>query len=186
MKSDNLMIKALSSKTVWLFGFVALVLLFFTTYALFAKPCMGRVVDEITGEPIAGVVVVGSWSFRGPGATHCLDAREVVSDNRGEFELPIAVPAYVFGNLRIAIYKVGYQRVECSWKYLEMIGSCYSDKPVIFENGRAVFPLKKVSKVRLMEEGYPPDVCGRRDGKALEEYVKAHEGYRRARGLEPK
>jgi hypothetical protein len=186
MKSDNLVVKALSSKTVWLLGFIALVILFFVAYALFAKPCKGRVVDEITGEPIAGVVVVGAWSFSGPGSTHCLDAREVVSDSNGDFDLPIAVPADVFGTLRVAIYKVGYRAIQCQWEGLNHIGWCFVDKTAQWDGDRAVIPMKRVGKLRLVDEGDPPHIsCGRHDGKPLSAWRSIQNEFRTTLGMTP-
>lgn len=60
-------------------------------YAVMYK---GRVIDGRTGRPITGVVVVGYWSISipnvGGGTTKCLDARETVSDDNGEFRIPVS------------------------------------------------------------------------------------------------
>jgi hypothetical protein len=147
-------------------------------------PYKGRVVEEATGRPISGVVAVATWSTKSiniaGGTTHCVDAAEAVTDESGRFEIA-GRKASLFGTLgtmQIHIYKVGYRRVECMWQYLGDAGSCYADKPVEFDRDRAVFPLRRVSKDRLLEEGSPPHVsCGRKDGKPLTEYIKADDEY---------
>ena len=149
-------------------------------------PYKGRVIDEKSGQPIAGAVAIGIWTTTSPnvggGTTHCKDAREALTDQNGEFEIPD-----VSGGLfRIILYKVGYGRVGCFWKVINQAGSCYANKPVQFDGDRAIFPLKKVAKDKMMWDGRPPSVsCGRKDGKPLIEYIKAHEAYRRARFLKP-
>ncbi len=154
-------------------------------------PYKGRVVEKSTGNPIKGVVVVASWStksfnFAG-GTTRCIDAAEAVTDEKGEFEISGRSAALfgTLGTMRVAIYKVGYQKVTCTWKYIGKASSCY-EEPVEFDDGWAVFPLKRVSKHRLhTEEGNYPSVCGRKDGKPLSALEEARKEYRRALGLKP-
>ena len=54
-------------------------------------PYHGKVVDELTREPIEGVVVLGSWWVYhfglGGGYTTYHDAREAVTDKNGEFTI---------------------------------------------------------------------------------------------------
>ncbi len=155
-------------------------------------PYKGRVVDEITGEPVAGAVAVASWSDVhvnvGGGTSYCIDAAEAVTDGKGEFEiLERRAPLFgTLGTMDIHIYKVGFQRVECMWRYLGEAGTCYAYKPVEFDGDRAVFPLRRVAKNRLhTEEGNYPSVCGRKDGKPLSALDEARKEYRRALGLKP-
>ena len=61
-------------------------------YACSSGPTRGRVIDAGTREPIPGAVVVGEWStislaFSG-GNSECYDARETVTDTKGDFEIP--------------------------------------------------------------------------------------------------
>ena len=51
----------------------------------------GQVIDQDTGKPIAGVIVVGLYvgSVRGSGATSCNRVESAVSDGNGWFELPL-------------------------------------------------------------------------------------------------
>jgi hypothetical protein len=154
-----------------------------------AGPYKGRLIDEKSGAPIQGVVVVGYWTNETPtlggGATNCLDARETVSDVNGEFTVPTSTYGEFFGEMKIAIYKVGYEGVRCLWESLNRAGGCLVNQ-ANWEGDRAIIPMKKVAKNRLMYEGEPPHVsCGRKDGKPLDSYIEAHKGYRRALGLKP-
>ena len=114
----------------------------------------GKVVDE-DGKPIQGVLAVGTWSTvdinLAGGNSRCLDARETLTDEKGEFKIPNRlVPLLGFnGDMSIHIYKVGYKRVECFWKNTNRKGGCYAFKTMERENGRGIFPLKKVKKRRM-------------------------------------
>ena len=87
-----------------------------TVFALLVGGCdlfgeqtqRGRVLDQDTGEPIAGAIVVGrymggiSW-----GGSSCNRAESAVSDAQGWFELPVDKAA---GPVLKEAYKRGYQR----------------------------------------------------------------------------
>ena len=76
-------------------------------------PYRGRVVEARSGKPLAGVLVIGYWTYMsanvGGGTTHCLDAKETLTDENGEFEIPARYAALFrpLGSMNIAIYKVG-------------------------------------------------------------------------------
>ena len=147
-------------------------------------PYKGRVIDEKSGQPIAGAIAIGNWTTTSPnvggGTTHCKDAREALTDENGEFEIPDVSS----GTFSIDIYKIGYRKVGCMWKAFNRAGSCYLNDPVQFDGDRAILPLKKVAKARLGYEGAPPHVsCGRKDGNPLVEYIKVRREFRRAIGL---
>ncbi len=130
-------------------------------------------------------MVVGTWTGKhinvACGTTYCIDAREALTNENGEFEIPDVSR----GTFRISIYKVGYKRVQCIWKYMRDWGACYVE-PVELDGDRAVFPLEKVAEGRLEYEGSPPFItCGPKNGKPLTEYHNARREYRRARGLKP-
>jgi hypothetical protein len=155
----------------------------------FGGSYMGRVVDVQTGRPLPGVVVVGYWTYTmpaiGDSATECLDAREAITDEKGEFGIPAIKGLFygMIGEFNIVVYKVGYQKrqfwVSKDWQ-TTMRDKCS------WEDGRGVIPMKVVAKERLMEEGNPPLIsCGRRDGKPLQKYNNVRKEYRRARGLKP-
>lgn len=151
-------------------------------------PYRGRVVSKESGEPLAGVVVVASWSHMipnvGGGSTRCLDAAEALTDENGEFAINARWAALFrpLGTMHIAIYKVGYKKVQCMWKALAREGSCYAFKPVELDGDRAVFPLEKISKAQLASpKGDPPYIsCGPKNGEPLTEYRNARREFQRA------
>ena len=164
--------------------FGAVIVLLFMLPVRCEGPYRGRVVTQENGKPLSGVVVVGSWTYIipnvGGGTTRCVDADEVLTDENGEFEISgrWIPPLRPRGSMDIHIYKVGYRGVECSWEYLTREGSCYANKPVEFDGGRAVFPFEKMSMDELNWQGSPPSVgCGRKDGKPLTAWRSEREKY---------
>jgi hypothetical protein len=146
-------------------------------------PYKGRVVEEDSGLPVVGAVAIGDWTGVhvnvAGGTTYCIDAREALTDEKGEFEI-LDISR---GTFSISVYKVGYQRVQCPWESLQRWGGCMTE-PAQWDGDRAIILLNKVAKSRMGYEGRPPSGgCGRKDGKPLAEYMKAHEDYRRALGL---
>lgn len=76
---------------------------------LFAeKVHRGRVIDQDTGEPVAGAIVTGRY-FGGVswGGSSCNRAESTVSDAQGWFELPLEAKA---GSLHLEAFKRGYVR----------------------------------------------------------------------------
>jgi len=148
----------------------------------------GKIVDAKTKSPIAGVVVVGYWTYTIPtpagGNTRCLDAREDVTDENGVFRIPSMNGLFynVIGQFNFVAYKVGYEKVQF-WTYKDW-------KTTMSESGEwqdnmAVIELKTVHRSRLMEEGSPPHIsCGRRNGEPLSEYIRARKEYQHIRNLE--
>lgn len=154
-----------------------------------AGPYKGRLIDEKSGAPIQGVVAVGYWTYMTPnvggGTTHCLDARETVSDENGNFAIPKSYYGEFFGEMSVAIYKVGYAKVTCLWESLNSPGGCLLEETE-WEGDRAIIPMKRVVKTNLKWDGRPPDVsCGRKDGKPLSNYSREYEEFRQALGLKP-
>jgi hypothetical protein len=145
----------------------------------------GRLIDEKSGIPIQGVVVVGYWTNETPtlggGATNCLDARETISDEKGEFTIPTSTYGEIFGEMKLAIYKVGYSNIRCLWDSLNRAGGCLIDK-ANWDDDRAIIPMARVEKLNS-PEGRPPSVCGRKDGKPMSALDDEEKEYRRMRGL---
>ncbi len=69
----------------------------------------GRVIDQDTGQPIPGVIVVARYvgSVRGSGATSCNRVETAVSDENGWFEVPLDPDA---GPLWLDGYHKDYRR----------------------------------------------------------------------------
>jgi hypothetical protein len=150
--------------------------------ASFRAPYKGKVVHAQTGRPLVGTLVVANWRSTtitvAGGVTHCKDAREVLTDEKGEFE----IPKLYFGDISIVIFKLGFKPINCLWSSLDLDGGCMPQKAV-WDKDRAIIPLRQVTQTQLKWEGRPPRPCGRKDGKSLIEYKKAIKAYRRARGL---
>lgn len=148
-----------------------------------AGPYKGRLIEAEGGPPIPGVVVVGFWTNDiptvGGGVTRCLDARETVSDEKGEFTIPISTYGELFGEMNAAIYKVGYVlMVRGPWDSLKDVDIWQNH--VRWEGDRVIVRMEKVIKLNS-PEGWPPSVCGRKDGKPLVAIEKEENEYRRAR-----
>jgi len=147
----------------------------------------GRIIDAKTKRPVAGVVVVGYWTYTipnaGGGTTHCLDAREDVTEENGVFSIPnINGLIYnVIGEFNFVAYKVGYEKVQF-WTYEDW-------KTTMSESGEwqdnmAAIELKPVSRERLRDSGDPPYFsCGRRDGRPLTAWRDAQNEFRRELGM---
>jgi hypothetical protein len=137
--------------------------------------------EEDSGRPVAGAVAVGYWTGVhvnvAGGTTYCIDAREAVTDANGEFEIPDVSR----GNFMIAIYKVGYKRVQCFWESLKRWGGCMTE-PAEWDGDRAIILLEKVSRDKMNTAvGRPPHIsCGRKDGKPLTESDSINEEYYQA------
>lgn len=157
------------------------------TVANCAGPYKGRIIEAEGGAPIPGVVVVGYWTNEiptvGGGSTRCLDARETVSDEKGEFTIPTSTYGEILGEMVVAIYKVGYAAVRCYWDSFNHAGGCLR-KEAERDGDRVIVPLEKVPKCELgTAKGEPPSVCGRKDGKSLSAFQNERKEFRRALGL---
>jgi hypothetical protein len=170
----------------WVVIAVAFILLFVVPFRS-DGPYRGRVIDAETGKPLAGVVVVGTWSFMIPnpagGSTHCLDAKETLTDENGDFEISGRRAALFMplGSMNIAIYKVGYRRMGAGpWDSFRIDDILI--KLVKWEGDRVIVPLKRVPKTELRTPwGSPPTItCGPRNRKPLIEFEKAREEFQRA------
>ncbi len=76
-------------------------------------PYRGRVIELDTGKPIEGAVVAADWTIEtGPHMERVCAAKETMTDNQGEFELPSASCAgSPFAKLHkpwVVIFKPGY------------------------------------------------------------------------------
>jgi hypothetical protein len=168
-------------------GILIVFLIVAAVYVVSAGPYKGRLLDKTTGRPVSGAVVVGYWAFKsinvGGGTTYCLDARETVTDERGEFTIPVSAFGELFGSMYFAIYKVGYARIGPG-PWISLSSSDYFKDIVTWEGDRAIIPLKRVAKERLRYEGSPPSGgCGRRNGKPLSAYLEEERCWEQAMGL---
>jgi len=121
----------------------------------------GRVVDAETGQPIPGVVALGVWYTKTPtpaGSTsHFHDAKETVTDGKGEFTIP-GKGLKILSNVEpmdILIFKAGYEYIGMgpweSFKYSRIL----RDK-IKWEGDRAIIPIKKLTLEERKNRTPPP------------------------------
>ncbi len=147
----------------------------------------GRVADAETGEPLAGVVVLGIWQTEtsGPGGAvlHFYDAREKLTDEKGEFSMP-GMGLVLRWNLlpmRVLLFKAGYEEMG------PMEWDAFKEGPrsarIKWEGERALIPLKKMT----MEEREKRfvDKLGLVPNEKQELLIKEISKERGAKGLPP-
>ena len=123
----------------------------------------GRVVDSNTREPIAGAVVLGTWSVLHPnpgGGYHTYhDARETVTDRNGEFSIS-GQGLRIMSNLepmRVMIFKSGFQYIgPLGWNSIKI---AYSDE-IKWEDDKPIFPLKKLTMEERNRQSVPAPAYG--------------------------
>ena len=120
----------------------------------------GRVIDAETGQPISGVVVLGVWWSKMPtpaGSTsHFHDARETVTDEKGEFTISgsgIKILSTV-GPVDIFIFKAGYEYFDAPWEALKE--DVLLRKTIKWEGDKAIIPIKKLTMEERRKKGAPP------------------------------
>jgi hypothetical protein len=98
-----------------------------TSRHLFAADLyQGRVIDEETGQPLAGAVLTVVW-FRSPilgfeGTRDFLSVQETVSDSDGKFSLTVSPGidwnpfSYIRKEPQIVIYQPGYEPTWAGWR----------------------------------------------------------------------
>ncbi|MFZ3137176.1 MAG: carboxypeptidase-like regulatory domain-containing protein [Thermodesulfovibrionales bacterium] len=126
---------------------VIFILLQGCTYAVrYDSDYRGRVIDADTGEPIEGMVVLGTWynEYSGvAGAVHTFyDARETVTDKNGEFSIP-GIGITNVTPMDILIFKTGYEYDSGSWEGLKK--SSFYKKKIKWEGNKAIIPLRKLT-----------------------------------------
>lgn len=152
-------------------------------------PYKGRVVDEETGKPIEGVVVLGVWNtvMNTPaGETrHYSDAVEVVTNAKGKFEIK-GKGLRIFSNLEpinVLIFKAGYKDLDVPWVSLKK--DIILREKIKWEGDMAIIPLTKLTLAEreksITYPSYPPtDAPANKIKLMMEEIYKE----RKARGLD--
>jgi hypothetical protein len=109
----------------------------------------GKIIDANTEQPIEGVVVLGTWytsHFSPAGSTHDLyDARETVTDNKGEFSIP-GMGLSIMSNLEpmhVLIFKAGYEYLNVPWVSLKK--DFLLKEKIKWERNKAIIPLKMLT-----------------------------------------
>jgi hypothetical protein len=143
-------------------------------------PYEGRVIDAETGQPIEGVVVLGTWysvTVTPGGGTHNFyDAQETATDINGEFRIQ-GLGLRILSNVEpmdVLIFKAGYEYDSGSWRSFKE-GSF--SKEYKWEANKAIIPLKKLT-IDERRRNIPPPPPGEAPYKKiklmLDEYNKNH------------
>lgn len=155
--------------------------------AIAGGPWKGKVVDIETKQPLEGTVVLAVWErvYRTPygSNSYFYEAKEVVTDKAGEFEIPSYTPnnmlpiiSYMRGP-EFIIFKPGYGNIRMALgkyltggtketKELELSGKKYRLAAGIVE----LPPLKTKDERR---KGQPSPVGNKKDWKKQRELIKA-------------
>jgi len=89
-------------------------------FTYYSEPIHGRVIDEETGQPLPGVVVLADWTMVGYGGDVVLHTSETTTDRTGAYTIP-AMPRKIrppfkwleYRDPDLWLYKPGYY---CLWR----------------------------------------------------------------------
>jgi hypothetical protein len=89
-------------------------------FTYYSDPIHGRVIDEETGQPLPGVVVLADWTMVGYGGDAVLHTAETMTDKNGAYTIP-AMPRKIrrpfkwldYRDPELWLYKPGYS---CLWR----------------------------------------------------------------------
>lgn len=145
-------------KKIALILFIILIFIPGCAYSIrYDGPYRGRIIDEDTREPIEGVVVLGVWYTEIPtvaGPKHdYFDAREIVTDKNGEFEIQ-GKGLRILSRLqpiRVTIFKAGYGYRGLFWKP----GHVPYRSKIKWEDDMAIIPLRKLTMEERRRKGSP-------------------------------
>lgn len=120
----------------------------------------GRVIDADTGEPVEGAVVLATWSREystvAGAVSKFYDARETVTDRKGDFSIP-GMGLEVMSNvlpMDVVIFKAGYNYIRGSKETFKV--SFIISKKIKWEGDNPIIPLKKLTMKERKERGGPP------------------------------
>ena len=142
-------------------------------------PYNGRVIDADTGAPIEGVVVLGVWNTEKAtpgGAVHDFyDAREILTDKNGEFEIP-GMGFKILSNVTpmdILIFKAGYEHIGL-YPWASLKEDLILRKKIKWEGKKAIIPLKKLTMEERRKRfgSYYVDIPNEKQKLLLEEIKK--------------
>jgi hypothetical protein len=173
---------------------VSILILLATTSCYAARvdgPYRGKVVDADTGQPIKGVVVLGTWSkvtvTAGGGVSGYYDAMETVTDKNGDFNIT-GLGLLVLSNvapMNVFIFKAGYEYIgEGPWEALKWDGGLL-DKKVKWEGDRAIIPLRRLTiEERETSATFPPSPPIQAPEEKIRMMMKEIQKERKERGLD--
>ncbi|MEW6713839.1 MAG: hypothetical protein AB1306_01950 [Nitrospirota bacterium] len=155
------------AKTSWFFFVMAFLIVYILAIAVennsafAAGPWEGRIIDIETKEPLEGVVVLAVWqrAYRTPTGedTYFYDAKEVLTDKAGKFEIPSYSPINLLPIISVirepefTIFKPGY--LSLSSRHLD---ENVIDKPTEFKIYGKIYKLApgviELPKLKTREE----------------------------------
>ncbi|MEK6697815.1 MAG: carboxypeptidase-like regulatory domain-containing protein [Nitrospirota bacterium] len=150
----------------------------------------GKVIDADTGDPIEGVVILGTWDtvFSGVagGVSEYYDAKETVTDRNGEFTLPgVGLRLNIINKLDsvyVLMFKTGYEYVDGPWESLK--ASFYYKDKIKWEGNKSTIPLRRLtSEERRKHSSLPSRPSA--PTKKMKLMTKEIDRARREQGLEP-
>jgi hypothetical protein len=119
----------------------------------------GRIIDEETGAPLEGVVVLGAWYKEMPtvagAVSEFYDARETLTDSNGEFTLQ-GLGLGVMSNVTpafLTIFKAGYSYEGGYWESFTLNKTLR--ERIKWEGKKAIIPLKKLTMAERNRQGIP-------------------------------
>ncbi len=127
----------------------------------YTPPIRGWVIDERTGKPLAGVVIVGRWYTEGQlGAMHLVHASEGITKADGSFVhpgMPLKIRGlfhhFTFFDPELYLYKPGYATSRLTNEALRRFGYAggddwtFSPKQACYWDGKTI-PLYPVDNVK--------------------------------------
>jgi len=150
----------------------------------------GKIIDADTGEPIEGVVVLGVWKRVYPGIAgsfrNFYDARETVTDEKGDFSIPGMGLSIFLDSMRVMIFKAGYDGLAYGlWDSLKIINPWSTEKikKIIWEGDKAIIPLRKLTMEERIKRGTPSRPSAPIEKMKL--MTKEINKERKAQGLKP-
>lgn len=156
----------------------------------------GRVVDEETGQPLAGAVLTVVW-FRSPilgfeGTRDFLSAQETVADSDGKFSLTVSPGidwnpfSYIRKEPEIVIYQPGYEPTWAGWRDRNKFKSSTEFAEALKKDATIKLPKLK-SKEQLVNFAdigvftFPPDVRNQQ----VPNLIRAINAQRKSLGFKP-
>ena len=171
-----------------------LIILLLQTGCLYAVrydgPYRGKVVDQVTREPLEGVVVLGTWSVYhfglGGGYSTYYDARETVTGKNGEFVIQ-GEGLRILSSIKpmsFVIFKAGHTYFESHWDALKP--EVYAKDELQWEGEMPVFQLKKLTTEEKKKAYGPHDPPREATFEKVKLMLMEIDKNDRERGLKPR
>lgn len=150
-------------------------------------PYEGKIIDAETGQPIEGVVILGTWYTvtitPGGGVHNFYDAQETVTDKNGDFRIK-GLGLKILSNIEpmdALIFKAGYEYDSGSWRSFKE-GTI--SKKYKWDGNKVIIPLKKLTMEERKKQG-SPDFSSQIPGGKMKLMLEEINKERSERGLDP-